>query len=668
MIENYVQNVFEEILESTRLYLSNVKPSEWYESRMIMPRGSAFPGPFSYNLTPFWREPLDCMAKEHPAKEISIMKGAQSGGTAAVLNPVVGYTIAQNPGNIMFLTGHSDLSQAAFLKIDSMIENCGLRSLIRPNVIRRKNSRSGDTDKLKEFPGGTLWGGSVTNHNLLRQYDVMVMIVDDFDAAPMFSKAAGSTRELVVQRTAAYAHKKKIMYVSSPQLKGMSNIDNVFQLGDMRHYNVPCPCCGSMIVLKWNIQLDSKESAGITWKTDKSGHLDRKSVGYICQECAGFFNDSHKYEMNLNGKWKPTVIAKEENHWSYQISSLYSPPGMDDWAHYVQQFMTANPSGGKKDEKKNQTFINIVLGEPYEQAGRTIEANQLQKNIRNSPVDEIPEWISEKDGNGKIVMLSCACDLNGTEKDARLDYEIIAWSETGSSYSIRHGSIGTFEPREGSKKVKEDREHWTYEHKKAKSVWPELEKVIDTVFQTDTGRKMKILITGVDTGHYTNHAYTFIDSTNFNVIGLKGDKEGKYRKYGIDAKVFKPALERAKLFLLDVNYIKDVVSVNIELKWDHFSGEPQPPGFMNYPTPSSGLYLFENFFEHYQSEHRAIDSKDGDAIAARWVKISTAKPNHFWDVYVYNYALKEIWAFLVLKEAKLKGNWTDFVALLKNQG
>src|SRR5690242_13656001 len=119
MIES-LESVFGEILEATRLHLSDIKPSEWYESRMIMPRGSAFPGPFTFERTPYWREPLDCVSKDHPAKEISIMKGAQSGGTAAVLNPIVGYTITQNPGNIMFLTGHSDLSQAAFLKIDAM--------------------------------------------------------------------------------------------------------------------------------------------------------------------------------------------------------------------------------------------------------------------------------------------------------------------------------------------------------------------------------------------------------------------------------------------------------------------------------------------------------------------------------------------------------------------
>ena len=672
-----VAAVFEEILESTRLHLSRITPSEWYEKKMIMPRGSAFPGPFSYDLTPFWREPADCAAKDHPAKDITIMAGAQGGKTAAVINPIVGYTIAQNPGNIMFLTGHSDLSQAAFLKLDVMIANCGIRDLIKPNVQRKKNARSGDTDKIKEFPGGTMWGGSVTNHNLLRQYDVCILIVDDFDAAPMSSKHAGSTLELARQRTAAYAHKAKRLYVSSPQLKGLSNIENVFNLGDKRYYNVPCPLCATPIILNWTVPVGHNEVAGITWKIDQHGHLDRKSVEYICQSCGGAFKETHKYEMNLAGFWKKTCEPVEENHQSYQISSLYAPPGMNDWATYVQQYINANPVGGKPNQRKMQTFHNVVLGEAFEKTGKANEANAVQKNVRTYKIGVVPEQLSSKDGSGEIIMLTCACDLNGKEDDARLDWEIVAWAESGSSYSVKHGSIGTFVPKETEKQKETPRQKWTYQHQKRKpgeaplpsdlkSVWPELNLILAQVFPVEDGsKKMKVVFTGIDCGHFTNHAYTFIDESNFNVIGVKGDKEGQLRKEGYDMPLFKPAKERTRLFLLDVNNIKDSVSNNIDLKWT--SGNVQPPGFLNFPEPEGGLYGFNHYFNHYEAEHRVSEEKDGAVVGSRWVKKHSNDQNHFWDVYIYNYCLKEIWADLCLRAAKppSKGNWYDFVAYLK---
>lgn len=668
MIDNIsgYEAVLDRIIQNTRLLVSDLKPSEWYEKNMVMPRGSAFPGPFSFDRTPYWREPLDCAAKEHPAKEISIMKGAQVGGTVAVLNPIVGYTMAQNPGNTMFLTGHSDLTQAAFLKIDQMIDNCGIRHLIRPNVVRAKNSRSGDTDMLKEFAGGSLWGGSVTNHNLLRQYDVMIMIVDDFDAAATSSKFAGSTRELVQKRTSAFMHKKKIFYVSSPQIKNQSNIENVFLLGDQRYWNVPCPCCGAFIVLQWNVQKDG-ETAGITWKIDENSNIVKGSVGYVCQECAGFFTDSHKYEMNLAGFWKPTVVPKEENHWSYQISTLYAPAGMDNWQAMVQRYINANPIGAKVNQKAMQTFVNVDLGLTFEEIAKTPDATALQKNVRNYQIGEIPEWVSQKDGNGEIVMITLASDLNGTEQDARLDWEIVAWSESGASYSVKHGSIGTFVRNEGTKEHREDRQHWTYEIGRTWSVWPELKKIIEDTYLTDTDRKMKIVVSGIDTGHFTNFAFEFIDSMPFNVIGLKGDKESKFRKMGIDVPIFKQARERSKLYLLDVNHVKDLVSTNMELNWVSGNGEQQPSGFMNYPSPSDGLYQYSNYFSHFQSEKRTIENKNGEPIGAMWVKKQSKAANHHWDVFVYNYALKELWAHNVLRESGQKNtSWADFVRFFKS--
>lgn len=661
---NHLELQLERLIDTTKKHLSNIAPSEWYEKNMVMPQGSAFPGKFSFDLTPYWREPLDCANPLHPAKEVSVMKGAQLGGTVAVLNPIVAYTIAKHPGNIMFLTGHSELSEASMLKIDTMIDNCGIRHMIVPNVMRKKNSRSGDTNKGKEFSGGDLKSGSVTNHNLLRQHDVMIMIVDDYDAAPSSSRHAGATRELVQKRTSAFAHKKKIYWVSSPQITGQSNIEEVFLLGDQRYYYVPCPKCGEFIKLEWNIDIegtDGKEKGGIFWKNDKVGRVDRHSVGYVCQKCSGFFDDTHKYEINLAGFWQPTVTAKEEDHYSYQISSLYAPPGMDSWAYYAQQFINANPDKAKRHEKKHQTFMNVVLGLTYRQQGTAPEANQLQQNIRNYEVLSLPDKMSIDDGNGHIVLITCACDLNGKIDDARLDYEVVAWTESGSSYSILHGNIGTFIPRENSKRKKIDREHWTYEPNKSNSVWPEFDKVLNTIFNTG-GRQMKIFISGVDTGHFTSQAYDYIDKSNFNIVGLKGKDEDKFLRYGVDLPSFKMARERSNLYLVEVNMLKDKLAESIDLKWDSGNDDSQPPGFMNFPTPTSGLYLFNNFFSHFESEHKIIEEKEDKSIASRWVKKTSTSQNHFWDCRVYNIALKDILTSMVCKELKIKEfTWKDYV-------
>lgn len=655
-----LEETIHEILDGTLSFVSDTKPSVWYEENMIMPRGSAFPGPFSFDLTPYWREPLDCAAKDHPAKEISIMKGAQLGGTAAVLNPVIGYTIGMNPGNTMFLTGHSDLTEAAMKKIDHMIDHCGLRDRIRPSVLRARNSRTGDTNKSKEFPGGQLNSGSVTNHNLLRQYDVMIMIVDDYDAAPSSSKGAGATRELVQKRTSAFAHKKKIYWVSSPQLKGASNIEEVFLLGDQRYYHVHCPCCHEPIVLKWAVEIEgSKDMAGITWKLDNHNNLIKDSVGYVCQNCGGFFDSSNKYEMNINGLWIPTEAnPKEEDHYSYQISSLYAPPGMDDWDYYVQQYLTANPEGGQRDEKKQQTFVNVVLGETYEPTGKALKASDLQSNCQNYEVGTLPEKLSIAQGNGRIVLVTCGVDLNGRNDDARLDYEIVAWSENMTSYSIDHGSIGTFIPREGKKK--KDREKWSYEHGVSNSVWPEFDKVLAQRYKTDgeKPRNMKVAVTGLDSGYQTQQAYQYADYNNEQVFNLKGKDEDKFVQVDKNVKSYVRGKEKPNLYLVEGNFVKDELSRYLSLKFDERYHDRQPSCFCNFPNPSGGKYQFKNYFSHFEAEHKVLDTDN----RFRWKKKSDVHQNHLFDCRLYAMVAKDIFIDLVCKELKItNGGWQDYV-------
>lgn len=659
----------EDLLDCGNFKLSSIKPSEWCELHRVMTSDvSPFPGKFSYDKTPYLREIVDCMSPNHPARIVAVMKGAQIGFSTGVIEAGIGWIISQQPGNILFLTGHTDLAEEAMnQKIDQMIDSCGLRTLIKPNVLRKKNMRTGDTNKSKEFPGGSLVSGGAGNHKLLRQRSVRFGFIDDFDAAKSSSKESGSTTRMIEQRFAAYSEKMKLYYISTPEQKQTSNIEPVYQMGDQRKYHIPCPCCGEFIYIEWSVPIEGndKEKGGITWKTDNANKLIEGSVGYICQKCAGFFNDADKYELNLHGIWKPTAEPSTLGYYSYHLSSLYAPPGMYDWAHYVRQFIEANPAGDRQREHLQKTFVNLCLGETFEATGEAPKANDLQKNIRAYEIGTVPEKLSEADGNGKIILLTCACDLNGVLDDARLDYEVVAWSESGSSYSITHGSIGTFVPRENSKKVKEDRERWTYENYRPNSVWKELDKVLGTVFMTDTMRKMKIFITGVDTGHYTTQAYSYLDNTNFHVIGLKGKDVDKYIRFGVDMPNFKVAKERAKLYLVEVNQLKDELAELIKLKYDEGNDDRQPSGFINYPTPSGGKYLFKNYFSHYEAEHRIVESKEGEGVAARWVKKSSIVQNHFFDVKIYNMVCKDILVSLICRELKIKNyTWASYVEII----
>lgn len=660
----------ETLLDAGRISIGNILPSDWTEKNRVMTKDvSSYPGQFSYDRTPYLREIVDQLSPDSPAHTIACMKGAQVGFSTGVIEAGIGWIISQNPGNILFLTGHSELAEEAMSgKIDQMIDSCGLRPLIRPNVLRKKNSRTGDTNKSKEFPGGSLVSGSAGNHKLLRQRSVRYGFIDDYEAAKQSTKESGTTREMIEQRFAAYALKKKLYYISTPEVKSSSNINEVFLMGDQRKYFVPCPCCGDFISLEWSIPLEDGNTAGITWETDDNNELIASSVGYRCQSCLGFFTDRHKMEMLSLGEWRPTAKPSQPGFLSYHLSSLYAPVGMDDWEKYVRQYLDAAPPGGEVRQKKMQTFTNLVLGLPWEEQNSKTSAKEIQNNLRNYPIDTIPENVSIKDGNGKIVVLTLSCDLNGKVDDARLDYEVCAWSESGSSYSVTQGSIGTFVPRENTIKYKQDREPWSYQLGTERSVWKELNKIIERIWVADSGRTMKIAITGVDTSFtFNGHAYEGVDSLKGIVVKLKGKDVNIFSKIGKDTPSFHVGKERPNLFLVEVNHLKDTLADRMKMQWDPGNDSQQPAGFMNFPEPSQGKYSFKNYFAHFEAEQRIAKSDaDGNYIGMRWEKKTSTSQNHFFDVHVYAMALKDILVYLTCKHANIKPlmDWAQFADML----
>lgn len=658
----------EALFDAAYLPISDILPSEWNEKHRIMTTDvSPRAGKFSYEYTPYLREVIDCLSPTNPAKIVGIMKGAQVGFSTGVIEGGVGWIISENPGNILFLTGHADLADEAVTgKIDNLIDNSGIRPLIKANTNRARNTRSGDTNKKKEFAGGSFIAGGVGNHKLHRQRSMRYGFIDDFDAAKSHDKSSGSTRKMIEQRFAAYNSTKKIFYISTPELALTSNIEPVYLMGDQRKFHTPCPCCGEFIIWDWVMPIEGteKEKGGITWKVDEFGHLIKESVGYICYKCGGFYDDRNKTELLALGEWIPTAKPISPDYRSYHLSALYAPIGMDDWAHYVQSYLSATDKNNKDADEELKTFWNLCLGKTWEDQGEAPKASQLQKNTRGYKPKEVPEKLSIRDGNGKIILLTLAVDLNGKTDDARADYEIVAWAESGASYSILQGSIGTFIPNE--KEENTERDKWTYEHGRSNSVWPEIDKLIATKWEKDTGKTVRISIAGVDApSHWAQQAYGYADSVK--IFALKGkDTEDKITRLGVDAPIVKPSRNKKGLYLVEVNLVKDELARLMRLEHDFKSEEKQPIGYMNFPTPHDGAYTYQKYFKQFESEHRTVarDSK-GTPTGMIWAKKTSAHQNHFWDCRVYNIALKQMWIDIIGKELNVNDfTWVDYAELV----
>jgi phage terminase large subunit GpA-like protein len=463
-----------------------------------------------------------------------------------------------------------------------------------------------------------------------------------------------------------------MFYISTPAVKQTSNIEPIYEEGDQRKWHWPCPHCGQWITPEWRVEREDGTHGGIKYQLNKSGELVKGSVYYECQMCKGKIEYKDKYGLNLQGKWVPTAKPTRPEIRSYYLNALIIPPGFTSWEDLVYKWIKANPPNGQTDIGKLKTFMNIRLGKTWVEKGETPRVMELMKNTCNYTPGTVPDVTSLEHGNGEIIMLTLAADLGGVmeyrNEDVRLDYEIVAHARSGATYSIDHGSIGTFkrsrDKSDTEKKTDGDRVKWTYNHGFPNCVWPEFEEIMRKEYPTESGeRTMGILITTVDTGFFTGKAFEFINSISDMIIyGVKGEGDVNFRKIMKDTPPVKQSREQNRLYLLEVNLLKDELATHIKLRQGNDGY--QPPGYMNFPQPTDGKYTLNSYFEHFEGERRVEEIKEGVATGYKWEKKNNQVQNHFWDVRIYNSAARYIYLDQFAKSEKLKNiTWSEFVGL-----
>lgn len=678
------RNQFKSMIRESGVKISTMKPSEWVEANVIMPN-KPIPGPFRYTNTPYTREIVDCLAPDHPARRIAFKKGAQIGASSGIIYAGSMWMMKNQPGNTLVTVGAPELIKKAMSRIDQFITNASLRDLIGDQSGRAKSNRTGDTNLMKEFPNGMISIYNASNHKNIRQDDFMYGFLDDLESIRSESEQSGDTISLLEQRFASYGTTQKILFISTPELLQGSNIEVAYLRGDQRHYNVPCPVCHEMIVLKWK----HEGGGGIQWDFDNHGRVDERTVGYCCPKCAGFFRDNKKQKMLNDGIWIPTANAITNFDYSYHISALYAGANQLDWYRYVSNYVEAHPKSGRI-ESKYKAHVNLCLGECYEPPAESPKATQIMSNIRPYLPGVIPEALSIKHGNGEIIALTLAADIGGhakgcyksTEDDGRLDWELLAHSESGATYSILHGSIGTFVNREGED-APVDRVKWTYRDQRENNIWDEFERIINTRYPIDLAEvrygtdgkpvtaTMPVQIVVIDTGYLDKFVIPFIDKMNSGPVkrcfGVKGLKEHKWEELGYDVPKFTLSSSHKRVYNLRVGLYKTQLADSMALPWDAKKDDSQPFGFMNFPQSEEGLYQFKDFFAHFEAEERreVKDGKTGRTLY-RWVKINDGVQNHHLDTRVYNYAAIDILMARVFEREKIKnGTWGTFVELMK---
>lgn len=695
----------QQVINALFAQIEKLSPVDWAEKYRYLPKKTSnFDGPMSYDLTPYLRKIANCIMADNPAQIISIMKSSQIGFSIGGLFSMLGWIISQSQANTLFITEtDKKVKQQMNGPISEMINNSDIKDLVGNNNIRdfrdtrsKRNSSSGDTSEGLEFGDGTLYTWSGQNIGNLSSWSIKYGIYDEIERWKGNYSNAGDFLGLVEPRHKSFEADMKMVFGSTPETDDDSNIKPLYKKGNQEKYHIPCKECGTEITLEWDTEVNG-ERAGVIYERDKNGKFIENSARYKCQVCGGVWKQKHVYQMydeeNIaqraidNGQntvhvcdWKATSEPENWRYQSFHINALYSPEGFFDWNKYAREWTEITPINAPPKIGAMQTFINQTLGDTFKIKTKEPKASNLQKNIRGYQIGVVPDALSIDDGNGPIVLITLAVDLNGTmgktveEDDVRLDYEIRAWSMKGDedyvvSYSVDHGSIGTFE-RSHIRKAKErnstkadKRTKWTYRHNQENSVWTELENIIKTPLQTDDGKRMHIGICGVDTGNYTVYANKFV-ANNAISYAIKGKSDKDSTRTDKDMPYFKKGTKH-KLFIVEGDLLKDVLAESMELRADVDNGDEQQNGFINFPTSDGKKYTYDTYFKEYEGEKRQVYYDNNKKVKGiRWKKKYDSAPNHFFDTAYYNSALQKITTFLVCKENKVDVSWENFCNLI----
>lgn len=436
--------------------------SEWADKhRRLSAESSAEVGKWRTSRTPYLKEPMDAFCD--PKVDHIVVWAASQVGKSEMLNNMVGYAICVDPSSILFIQPtKTDAEDYSKFRIAPMIRDC---KPLRERVAQAKSRDSGNTIRQKSYPGGIItFCGSGEAHDLCSK-PIRYVFGDERDR---WEKSAGNEGDpwgLAMARQKTF-YNSKAVEVSTPTVKGASNIEKAFAEGTMEHWCSKCPHCGeySEIVFE-QIRFKHTETVVGSAKT-----YDVTDIFYICPNCGGISSENEIKAQEA--KWiadNPEAYFKNRTR-SFKLTSWVSP--WEPWKESIVAYLKAIG-----DPESMQVVVNTRFGDLWEARGEIESEDTMLKrredygsNDDGSPI-ELPEG---------VLCLTCGVDT----QDDRLEYEVVGYRHFGETWGIKKGII--------------------MGRPDSDEVWNELDTVIDHIYRFKNGKGLIIARTFVDEGgHFT---------------------------------------------------------------------------------------------------------------------------------------------------------------------
>ena len=562
---------------------SRLTGSQWADKyRYVAPGTSPEPGDWRTDRVPYLREPMDA-ATDKVTERVVMMFSSQVGKTEALLN-IMGYYVDQEPAPQLFLQPTIDAAENfSKERIEPTFQySPGLKDKLEEGKDGRGTSRKKSTTiRMKHYPGGYIALVGANSPAGLASRPIRVLLADEIDRYGVTKE--GSPLKLAIQRTTNF-HNKKHIFVSTPTIKGASEIEKYYLESDQRIYLLPCPHCGCEFEYKWEY---------VVWDKDKDGEALPLTARIVCPHCKEVARGAYRPDPEILslGRWVPQNPGASSK--GYHINSLCSP-----WVNLyelVDEFVKVTHN---KDKDGLMEFVNLKLGECWDEQLTRDDWQRLYDRRENYPANTLPPG---------ALIITCGVDV----QHDRLEASVYAWGAGKECWGVEHRVM--------------------YGSPESESTWSQLDQLLQKKYKLFIGAEVNIACTFIDSGDgkVTNEVYKYtVNRQALRVFAIKG-------RGGFGLPFISPPTKNnlfgATLFSLGVDSGKSILFNRLKI-------EDIGPGFVHYDAAEESGFT-ENFFKQLTAEIFVQTFEKGRVIM-KFVKIR--ERNEALDCAIYASAALEL--------------------------
>lgn len=389
----------------------NLTVTEWAEcKRYLSTEASAEPGLWRTSRTPYLRAIMDAFT-DPKIRHIVFVAASQVGKTE-VINNIIGYIIDQNPGSILFVHPTTiDAREFSKLRIAPMIRDS---PAVRRRIAAPKSRDSGNTLLQKSYPGGILTLCGSNEAHALASKPIRYVFGDERDRWAQSAGTEGDPWELAMARQTTF-YNAKAVEVSTPTIRGSSNIAKSFAKGTMERWKSQCPHCGEFHEIQWKDIRYKAEETVVNHERTYTVH----DVFWICPGCSCVSEEATMKKQPA--KW----VAENPAAYANGVRSFWLNAFVSPWASWESICLKYQNALG--DTGKMQVVYNTCFGQLWEDRGDTQDPDTLLGR-REVYEAELPEG---------VLVLTAGVDT----QDDRMEYEIVGHGHFGETWGIEKGII-----------------------------------------------------------------------------------------------------------------------------------------------------------------------------------------------------------------------------------